>query len=85
MHAPRAHPALPAGADHILDGEAVLEEFLNQADERGKVLCSNADGDMEPSEALCPFTYRYVGNRKYYGYYLDTQYFIRLIIYRFPY
>ena len=41
-------PRYPQDADHILDGEAVLEEFLKQADERGKVLCSNADGDMEP-------------------------------------
>ena len=40
-------PRYPQDADHILDGEAAVEAFLERANGKGKVMCTNCDGDAE--------------------------------------
>jgi len=45
-------PRYPQDSHHILDAEAAVQEFLRQADEKGKVMCLNADGVREP-RVLC--------------------------------
>jgi hypothetical protein len=41
-------PRYPEDADHILDAERVIEEFLQRADEFGEVLCCDGNGEVEP-------------------------------------
>lgn len=40
-------PRYPQDAAHILDAEATLEAYTRQADEKGKVQCTNALGELE--------------------------------------